>query len=125
LTAQLVWLLMNRNYLNRNIASDWTRQLVIAIVLNAMISFIPGISMEAHFAGGVAGAIVAALLHIQRFGRGIVRLLALAAVILVPVLSLAALLWAMNNVPRWRQVVKIAQVKAMLQPGKDDGRDQP
>jgi len=125
LTSQLVWLLMNRNYLNQAIASQWTRQLVTAIILNAMISFIPGISMEAHFAGGIAGAIVAALLHVHRFGRGIARPIALAIVILIPILSIASLVWAMNNTQRWRHVVRIVEVRALMRPAPANDSGEP
>jgi hypothetical protein len=64
------------------------RQLISVLVINAVISFLPGISWAAHFGGGAAGFVVAVLLNAQRFSRGVLRW---AYLLLVPVLVIACI----------------------------------
>src|SRR5205814_619532 len=123
MAALLVWTLLNRQHLPRQLVSDWTRQLGMAVLLNAAISFMPGISAEAHFAGGAAGASLAILLNAQRFGRGAVRSLSVLGVVLVPLLSVAALIWAMENTPDWQRLARRVQAddKVRQAPADDNG----
>jgi membrane associated rhomboid family serine protease len=92
LMASLVaWIVLNRNYLPRPLVSTWLRQLVGLIVLNVFISYLPGISATAHFAGGAIGLVTSVLLQFQRFGPLWQRFLAGLALLAVPVLCLAPL----------------------------------
>jgi membrane associated rhomboid family serine protease len=93
------WLLLNRAYLPRSLVSDWLRQLISVLILNAIISFIPGISREAHFGGGAVGALVAALLNFNRFGRGPSRWIFALLVALVPVFCVGMVVRAREHWP--------------------------
>jgi membrane associated rhomboid family serine protease len=82
------WLMLNRRHLPQRLVSEWMRQLISVLVINAVISFLPGISWAAHFGGGAAGFVVAVLLNAQRFSRGVLRWVYL---LLVPVLVIACI----------------------------------
>jgi membrane associated rhomboid family serine protease len=118
LTAFGAWVFLNRAYLPPALASTWLRQIVIILILNVGISFMPGISKEAHFGGGIGGLIAAALLNYGRFAGGWRHVLALAGVVLVPVLAVGALVQTQRSNPRWpgaAQAVGDAQEKEEIQ----------
>jgi membrane associated rhomboid family serine protease len=102
LAAFGAWVFLNRAFLPPALASTWLRQIVIILVLNVGISFMPGISKEAHFGGGIGGLIVATLLNYGRFAGGLWRWLALAGVVLLPVIAVGALVQTQKSNPRWR-----------------------
>jgi membrane associated rhomboid family serine protease len=84
--ATLAWLLRYREHIPRNVFSEWLRRLAVVLGVNIAISFVPGISWEGHFAGGIIGFIAAAFLDMIRpeSGRraiflGIVGLITLIA----------------------------------------------
>jgi membrane associated rhomboid family serine protease len=60
LTAALaVWLLSNLKHLPADVGPDWTRKLLLIVVMNVVVSFQPGVSLEGHLGGGVCGVLVA------------------------------------------------------------------
>jgi hypothetical protein len=85
------------------------RNMVMNVVLIVIISMLPQVSASAHFGGAAVGAIVAVLLHYQRYGLGLARGLALAAIPLVPVACLGALLYSMKTQPHWVQLREMVQ----------------
>jgi membrane associated rhomboid family serine protease len=91
LTSFGAWVYLNRRFLPPALASTWLRQVVIILVLNIGISFMGNISKEAHFGGGIGGLLAAVLFNYGRFAGGWRRWLALAGVVLVPVLAVGAL----------------------------------
>ena len=52
--------------LPEGVAREWGRKLLFAVFLNLMLSFAPGISLEAHLGGGFAGAALAYWLDRRR-----------------------------------------------------------
>jgi rhomboid protease GluP len=106
MAALLVWIVVNRSHLPPNVYSDWMQRLLKSFVMNAVISFMPTISTEAHFAGGVAGAIVAIMLYVNRFGHGPVRRLSLVVVALVPLVGARAVFWAKEHTLTWHKVTR-------------------
>lgn len=114
MASQVIWILVNRQYLPRELFTHWGRQLASVIFLNVVISFLPGISAVGHFAGGAGGALVAWLLNLHRFGRGLVRWVSLAAVALVPIVPIAVLLIAMDRSHEWHRLVKLHQARQHL-----------
>ncbi|HEV3257090.1 MAG TPA: rhomboid family intramembrane serine protease [Gemmataceae bacterium] len=87
------WLFLNRNALPRALVATWTRQLLIVLALNVALTYgIPGISKGGHFGGGIIGLIAAVPLDGLRWGRGRQRVLALLALIAIPVLCVAYVL---------------------------------
>ncbi len=89
LASMPVWIVLNRAYLPRALASDWMRRIMMNLIFLAAFSFMPGISWEGHLGGAVAGAAVAVPLNFSRFGRGAQRWLGWAGVAAVPALCLA------------------------------------
>jgi membrane associated rhomboid family serine protease len=104
IAAEAVWMVLNRAYLPGPLFSAWMRNMVMNTILIVIISMLPQVSASAHFGGAAAGAIVAVLLHIQRYGLGVARWLALVAIPLIPLASLGALLQAMKSQPQWVQI---------------------
>jgi hypothetical protein len=115
LASMLVWVYFNRPYLPRDLASTWTRQILINIMLIALISMIPGVSWAGHLGGGVAGMIVAVPLAYLRFGQGVARWAGLAGVLAVPVLGFGLL-----NVVLGEELARHRQQRA---PAKERPKD--
>ena len=66
LMSVVVWLVRYREDLPEGVAREWGRKLLFAVFLNLMLSFAPGISLEAHLGGGFAGAALAYWLDRRR-----------------------------------------------------------
>ncbi len=66
LMSVVVWLVRYRDDLPEGVAREWGRKLLFAVFLNLMLSFAPGISLEAHLGGGFAGAALAYWLDRRR-----------------------------------------------------------
>ena len=101
MTSLVAWLLLNRAYMPRPFLNNMLRRLLNVILLNVFISFMPGISMAAHFGGGAAGIAAAVLLHGNRHGKGLVRILATIGVVLFPVACFGALYLGLKANPEW------------------------
>jgi rhomboid protease GluP len=101
LGALLMWFLLFRHHLPRDVAADSMRRLLIVVVLNAGFSFLPGISWQGHFGGGVVGFATAGLLSLVRFGDRPRRLAALVLLVCMPVACVGGLLVAMQQGPAW------------------------
>lgn len=102
LTAMVAWLMLNRSYLPRELVSRWMSQLGSVLLLNVIISFLPGISAAGHFGGGAVGFVMAGLLNYQRFGRSaVLRMLAMAVVAFTPAGLVAARPYAERAYLQW------------------------
>jgi membrane associated rhomboid family serine protease len=109
--AEAAWLLLNRRYLPPNIVRSWVGTLMQNTFLIVVISVLPGVSGLGHLGGAIVGFVSAVLVHYQRFGRGIMRLLAMGAVALVPILCLAGLSAAISLNPRWTELRRLTQAR--------------
>lgn len=124
MTALIVWVFLNRSHLPRELVTSWINSLGTSLALNLIISFMPGISLEGHLGGGIAGAIVAALLHFHRFGRPSIRWLAIVGIAIVPLISLGLIFAAQHQSTRWAKVIKAHQQSIERQrPPLDDGEE--
>ena len=100
------WLFAHRRTLPADLAADWFRRLCVVFVLNAGVSFLPGISWAGHLGGGVAGFIAAGLLtaarHGPRAGRGGAWLL----LALLPLACVGGVVAAMDpkGIPGWQRL---------------------
>jgi rhomboid protease GluP len=103
LGAIAVWFLLNRSFMPPELASRGLRSIMLNAIILVAISMVPGISWSGHLGGAIAGAAAAVLLHYQRYGVGIVRWLALAALPLVPAASVAAMMHVLRTNPVWEQ----------------------
>ncbi|MBA4186835.1 MAG: hypothetical protein C0467_02335 [Planctomycetaceae bacterium] len=101
LTSLLAWLMLFRSELPVEVAGEWARRLWLAFLLNAGVSFLPGVSWEAHLGGGVAGFVASGLLNALRVGPQPRRLLALVFLLALPVLCVGGLLLAMKQSQVW------------------------
>lgn len=102
--SEIVWFFLNRSLLPSALVVAWQRNIVTNIILMVIISLVPGVSWGGHLGGAIVGAVIAVLLHYQRYGLGIIRWLALAALPLIPVASIGALIHTMNTSPKWVQL---------------------
>src|SRR5579864_3841254 len=107
------WLMLNRRHLPQRLVSEWMRQLVTVLIINAVISFLPGISWGAHFGGGAAGFAASVLLNTHRFSRGPVRWVFLLLVPLLPLVCIGA-------VVRARDTGRLGRVPRQVRQEKDD-----
>lgn len=103
-TSLVAWLVLFRADLPRDLVADWTRRLTLAFALNAAVSFMPGVSWEAHFGGGVAGFVAAGLLNAIRFGSRPRRLTAAVLLAAVPAVCVGGLAAAMHSSNDWADV---------------------
>jgi rhomboid protease GluP len=105
LAAHAVWVLANRRYLPRQLASQMLRQVLIVLVINVGITYgVPNISAAAHFGGGAVGAVTALLLHVHRYGGPLQRRLAVLGLVAVPLLCVGAVAEAERVDPQWQRV---------------------
>jgi len=110
------WLFLNRRYLPPQLVSGWMRQLVSVLIINAIISFLPGISWAAHFGGGAVGFVVAILLNQHRFDRSVVRWVFLLLLPLIPVVCVGAVVRTKASSPHWLKLAQgIEQQKERVQ----------
>lgn len=119
----VVWLVLNRRYLPRELLASWTRSMIINIVLIVFISFMPGVSGTAHFGGAAVGAVVAALLQLQRYSIAPVRWLALLVIAAVPVLCVVPLVRAVHYDERWQGLAGRQQEQNEQEEMRDFERD--
>ncbi len=101
LLSLVAWFILFRQYLPRDVVADSTRRLTIVIVLNAMFSFLPGISWQGHLGGAVAGFVSAWLLNAMRFGDQLRRILAFLLLLALPVASVGGVILAMKRGDAW------------------------
>lgn len=101
LMSLAAWFILFRPHLPTDVVVDSTRRLVIVIVLNAMFSFMPGISWQAHLGGGVAGFTAAGLLNAMRFGDRRRRAIALAFLVSLSLGCISLLVGAMYWGDAW------------------------
>jgi membrane associated rhomboid family serine protease len=67
LGSMATWVYLNRNYLPPHVVSAWRGNIMTNVVLIAIISFLPGVSLAGHAGGGLTGAIISAPLCAARF----------------------------------------------------------
>lgn len=120
LMSLVTWFMLFRPYLAPDVVVESTRRLMVVIVLNAMFSFMPGISWQAHLGGALGGFATAGLLNTMRFGNRRRRAAALALLILLCVGCIGGLLAVMRWSEQWagfrqraaddqqRQIIKTA-----------------
>jgi rhomboid protease GluP len=66
--AVVAWLVRYREHLPPDVVSSWLRRLALVIGVNALVSFVPGISWQGHLGGAVAGFFGAIFLDLTRPG---------------------------------------------------------
>jgi membrane associated rhomboid family serine protease len=104
LGAEPVWVLLNRKYLPRSFLNRWRTGFFSNLVLIVFISVFPGVSGLGHLGGAVTGALVALLLHWQRFGPKLWRWLGLLALLPLPWLGYVGVQYARQTNPTWKQL---------------------
>ena len=111
LLSVAVWLVRYRGDLAPGVAAEWGRKLAFAVGLNLLLSFAPGISIEAHLGGGFAGAALAVWLDRVRRPRW---LLGAAGVLLLLAAPLGALYGFMHYSERWQPLRALHALRAII-----------
>jgi membrane associated rhomboid family serine protease len=114
LTSLLAWLMLFRSDLRPDVSAEWARRLWIAFLLNAGVSFLPGVSWEGHLGGGIAGFVASGLLNALRFAPRPRRALAFALLLALPVISVGGLLIAMKHSNAWAPLRERARIAAQI-----------
>jgi len=92
--ALAVWFWLNREHLPQGVIQDFSRSLGINAVLLIAISFVPGVSWQAHLGGAGGGLLAALLLHVNRFHpSAAMRMLAIAGLPAIPIGFFMIVLW--------------------------------
>jgi rhomboid protease GluP len=107
LASQAMWLLFNYTHLTPQIVRATVTQMAQMLMINIFVSFLPGISAAAHFAGGFTGIAMAALLQMQRYGHPARRPLVHFLIALLPTTALMALDTAIQSDPRLQRFVEV------------------
>ncbi len=103
--SMAIWLFFNRKLLPPHIVSRWAWQIGIALGLNILITFgIPGISGEAHFGGGIVGAICAVFVQQTSEDNRVRRIVGWVGTALVPVVCVGGLYDGMQRSKVWERV---------------------
>ncbi|HJZ58850.1 MAG TPA: rhomboid family intramembrane serine protease [Gemmataceae bacterium] len=103
LAALLAWVLLFWSRLPADVARELLRRLVLALVLTAAISFVPGLSVswEGHLGGAVVGFLTAGLLNALRFGDRARKVSAVVLLVALPALCVGGLVAAMESGDSW------------------------
>jgi membrane associated rhomboid family serine protease len=122
LSALAVWVLLNRRYMPRRLFSTWGMQIVIAFVINIALTYQMSnyLSSEAHYGGGIAGAVCAVLLHLTRFGPAPVRALAALVIGTLPAFGLWAALHPARFSTEWERLEMEKQVMPEVKKKEDE-----
>ncbi|WP_439630817.1 rhomboid family intramembrane serine protease [Gemmata sp.] len=104
LASLLAWLMLFRSELPPTVAAEWARRLWLAFLLNTGVSFLPGVSWEAHLGGGAAGFVASGLLNAVRFATGPRRALALALLVALPLACCGGVALAARHAGAWGPV---------------------
>jgi rhomboid protease GluP len=98
LASLATWLFLNRAVLPRQLITSMQRQLLTIFLLNVLITFgVSQISKGAHFGGGLVGLLTAVPLDTLRFGKGRQWWTALAALVMIPTVSIAGAVISLNR----------------------------
>ncbi|VTT98204.1 membrane protein : Putative membrane protein OS=Chloracidobacterium thermophilum (strain B) GN=Cabther_A2249 PE=4 SV=1: Rhomboid [Gemmataceae bacterium] len=125
LASLLAWLMLFRSELPPSVAAEWARRLWLAFLLNTGVSFLPGVSWEAHLGGGVAGFVASGLLNALRFANGPRRALALALLVALPLACCGGVVLATRHSEAWgaareRHAVRVLREQlAAVAPAED------
>jgi membrane associated rhomboid family serine protease len=101
LASVVAWLALFARHFPPDLVAELARRLGLSLAVNALISFAPGVSWEAHLGGAVAGFVVAVLAHLLRPGIGWPALAAAAGLIFLPLLGAAGLKRAIEKSAVW------------------------
>jgi hypothetical protein len=84
LVSLAVWLRLQREHLPEQLTAAWSRNIATNVFLLILISFAPNVSWQGHLGGAIGGAVIALPLHYVRYGTLGQRIVAGAALVLIP-----------------------------------------
>jgi membrane associated rhomboid family serine protease len=89
LTSLAVWLWLNKGYLPEQLTAHMMSRVGACLMMLVILSLLPGVSWEGHLGGALGGALVSLPLHWQRYGPLWLRLVSYAALVAIPLGSVA------------------------------------
>ncbi len=101
LLSLVVWFVIFRTQLPMDVAMDACRRLTLVIVINVIVSFVPGISWQSHLGGAVAGFAAAWLLNAVRVGDLVQQRIALGLLFGLPVFCVGGIVVVMGRGENW------------------------
>jgi membrane associated rhomboid family serine protease len=101
LMSLVAWFVAYRTQLPPDVVMDASRRLTLVIAINVFVSFVPGVSWQAHLGGGIAGLAIAGLMNAIRTGDINRRRLAIGLLFSLPVLSVGGLIVVMGRGETW------------------------
>lgn len=99
MVSVIVWFLKYRRQLPPDITEDWSRKLGMAFCFNLLVSFAPGVSLEAHLGGGFAG--MALSLWLDRTARPN-RAVSFLWLCLLAIIAILSLMFAIRKNTAWQ-----------------------
>ncbi len=122
-TCVATWLVLYRKHLPEQLVRGSLRTLAVVMVVNAAISFAPGISWEGHLGGAVAGVLGGILLDAARPANGLRGKAALAGFGLLAAAGPVGLAVAMDSTDAWKRVETLEGLRALVARARDTFRD--
>jgi hypothetical protein len=115
--AVVAWLVRYREHLPPEVVSSWLRRLVLVIGVNALVSFVPGISWQGHLGGAVAGFFGAIFLDLTRPGANRRQLaIGLGGLVVLLVVMAGGLVMAMRTTEEWKALRFRRQLQVLDRP---------
>jgi membrane associated rhomboid family serine protease len=121
-----VWVLRNLKHLPPSAYTDWARKLTVVLIMNVVVSFAPGVSVEAQLGGGLAGPVIALCLARIR-GADAKTTAAVGGLVVLAAGFVTLLSVSMTRTDEWRQVRERHDRRAerIRQPADPPAKDDP
>lgn len=101
LMSLVAWFMIFRTQLPQDVVADAGRRLTMVIAINIMVSFVPGVSWQAHLGGAVTGFTAACLFNAiisEDLNR---RRIAIGLIFSLPILTVGGLIVVMDRSSNW------------------------
>lgn len=101
-----VWMYRYRQHFSPGLVRDFARRLGFAVLLNTVVSLLPGISWAGHLGGAIGGITMAYALDLVQPGAIRRGLLGLLCALVVPAAAIGSLILAVSRSETWSPFVE-------------------